>query len=410
LKIIIISFFFILSYFLKAETEHCFDYLLLDGSEQLVSYGLDTTNHWWAVTQPFEKNYRLIIDGFQSDIYKDLKQLTFSPDGERWACFAKDNSQWYLLTNDTIFALRCNDVGEIQFSPNSEQLIYSFFESNEEFVIYRNQKIRVFNRESKYFVSNNAEKIAWISKFSDGYSIVINGTQSDFYDGVNILGFWNNGELIYSRKIGDYWELYKGNQGISDIYSNISEYAINLKGNVAAALCTEQSGMKIAIIISDEYWEPLISNRYENCYNLTLHPELPMVAYNAVKMGQEFVVFNNTEYAGGIENTGFPQFTYDGSEIYYLGCDLHCFVNVNGKKFPLNSEVDINKEFARKPNTNTIAYSTSTSLVIRNIENNMLYSGIMVDEITAPRYNWREDRYEALGVINNRLYLMTCKF
>jgi hypothetical protein len=34
---------------------------------------------------------------------------------------------------------------------------------------------------------------------------------------------------------------------------------------------------------------------------------------------------------------------------------------------------------------------------------------MMVDSTFSPRYNWRMDRYEALGIINNRLYLLTCK-
>ena len=226
----------LMHYSVLSENRHCNDYLLLDGSEQIVSYGMDTTHHWWAVTQPFSNSYRLIIDGDQTEIYKDLQQLTFSADGKRWACFVKDNSQWYLLTNDTLIALRCNDIGEIQYSPNSQHLIYSFFESNDEYVIFKNNKMRVLNRKSHFYLSYNAEKIAWVSGYSNGYSIIINGTESDIYEEVNIFGFWYNGELLYSRKTGDYWEIYKVNELISDAYTNISEWEINIKGTVAAAL------------------------------------------------------------------------------------------------------------------------------------------------------------------------------
>jgi hypothetical protein len=36
-------------------------------------------------------------------------------------------------------------------------------------------------------------------------------------------------------------------------------------------------------------------------------------------------------------------------------------------------------------------------------------SGMMTNETLNPRYNRFNDRYETLGIINNRLYLLTCR-
>jgi hypothetical protein len=382
----------------------------MDGSEPLVSFGMDSTNHWWALTSPFSESYRLTVDGITTDVYKDIKELKFSPDGNRWACFVQDNVDWHLLTNDTIITIRGNQVGEIQFSPNSNHLIYSYFESEAEYLVYKDKKIRVFNRTGNYILSNNAEKIAWKSNRGNGFTMTVNGIDGEVFDDVLPFGFWYNAQLLYAIKNGDLWEVYKGEEVISESYSNIFDIKINILGNVAAFLATEQSSKRIAVLISDEYYEPLISNKFDQTYNLKLHPYLPMMAYNAKYHGQDLVLLNTAEYYGGSESTDQPYFTHDGEDLFFLGCDLHCFINVNGRKYPMNSELDINRKFAKKPSSNTLAYSTGTSMIVRNIENNELFAGMMVDEIIPPRYNWRTDRYETLGSINNRLYLMTCIF
>jgi len=49
-------------------------------------------------------------------------------------------------------------------------------------------------------------------------------------------------------------------------------------------------------------------------------------------------------------------------------------------------------------------------MAVREIEFNRLYAGMMVDELIPPRYNWRKQRYESLGKINQKLYLLTCNF
>ncbi|MFC2130761.1 hypothetical protein ACFLSQ_04955 [Bacteroidota bacterium] len=409
LKIILLFLFSIIIYS-NTEARKCYDYMLLDGGENLVTYGMDTTQHWWAVTQPFEESYRLIIDGQKSDVYKEIKQLTFSADGKRWACFVKNNVEWFLMTNDTLISIHGNEIGEIEFSPNSRHIVYSFYEANDEIIVYKGKRIRTYLRTGRILLSNNAERIAWVSNRSNGFVLNISGKETEVYDNIIPIGFWYNAEMLWAAKNGDVWEIYKGSESISDVYLNISEAAINLGGNVAAALATEQSGKHVGILISDEYYEPLVGSLYDQTYNLILHPSLPLLAYNAENIGQKLVILNTAEYYGGKESTGAPVFTHDGEDLYFLGCDIHCFVNINGRKYTLNSEIPINRFYAKKPGSNTIAYSTNSSMVVKDIETNGMYAGMMVDELISPRYNWRNSTYETLGSIGNRLYLMTCKY
>jgi hypothetical protein len=387
--------------------EKCREKMLLDGSEKLVAYGMDTTQHWWAVTEPFSGRNRLYVDGIQTKVYNSLNNLVFSPDGSRWACFAQDNLHWNLITNDTVLALPGTDVGEIHFSPNSDVLAYSYFDGDLETIIYGDRQLEVYQRFGNYYLNQNGSNIAFTGYRSDVMVINIGGVESTTYDTIIPLGFWNDGNFVYAGRNGHNWQIYKGQKAITEVYSSISEVAINLEGTVAGALVRRGGSYAYGILISDDYWEPLIGKPYELVQNLVLHPTLPMIAYNAMIDLRKLVIFNTVEYAGG-EYTGRPSFSFDGSELCFTGCRIDCFVNINGMQFNVQSDISSIDQFAVKPGSKTIAYSTSSSMIIRYLETNDLYAGKMLDAIQSPRYNWRQDRYEALGSINNRLYLLMC--
>ncbi len=405
--------FFACSIFSSAQTEHrhCQDYMLFEGSENLVSFGMDTTRHWWALTSPFDGQYRLIVDNVETDVFTDINALTFSPDGNRWACFCEsNNTQWYLLGIDTTILIKGNDVGEIQYSPNSKHIVYSYKESGEEYIVFKGDKIRTYNKTSKIYLSYNGARYAYVASRGDGYVIIVNGRESETFDEIKPFGFWMNGKILYAAKSGDLWSIYKGNQSLGGQYSKVTETAINLRGDAAAFLARLPSGFSVGTVISDEYYEPLEGEYYDQTSNLILHPTIPMIAYNAVYQGRDIVVFSGSEYEGGNDATSAPRYTFDGEELYFMGCDIDCFLSVNGREYSLNVSLPVDKKYAKKPGGRTIAYTTNTSLVIKDVEMDKLYAGMMVDRLSSPRYNWREGRYEALGAIRNRLYLMTCEF
>ncbi len=405
----LIFFLLIFVSFVELRADLSRDYLLLDGTEEIHNIGMDTTHHWWAVTKPFTGQYRLIIDGIRSESYAELTYPVFSPDGERWAFFAKDNVQWYLVTDDSVMILPGTDPGAMEFSPNSQHLVYSYYEAGDEYIVWKNRVIRVYQRFGRYYLSNNSERIAFIGKRAGGYVINVNGKESIPYDTVIVAGFWYDGRIVYAGRNGFSWQVYKGEESITDPYINIRELTINLYGTVAGCLASSMSGQTQGVLFSDEYYEPLITRPYPVAANFILHPELPMMAFSAEYEGEEIVVLNATEYAGG-EDTGYPHFTYDGSELYYVGCRIDCFVNINGRRYDVYTGLTWQKDIAVKPKSRTIAYCTSTSLVMQYLDRKMNVAGMMVDATIDPRYNWREGRYETLGILNNRLYLMTINY
>lgn len=392
-----------------ARTDHCTEDLLLDGSEQLNSYGMDSTQNWWAVTSPFTNGYRLIVNGHSSDIYMDLKGLTFSADGLNWACFARDNKQWYLLTRDTALALPGTDPGEIVFSPNSQVLCFSFKSADQEFIFFKNRRIQVYQRTGRLYLSTGGDRIAFMGYRGDRLVMNVNGTESPLFDEIKPIGFWQDAGFLYAAKSGSVWEVYKNNQPISESFADIPEVALNIDGTVAGLIVRTTAGKFHGMIISDEYYEPLLSKPFDFAANLALHPFSPIIAFSAVYNTKPMIVMSNTEFYGGEQN-GKPFFTCDGSDFFFVGCDIDCFVNVSGRKYSTNSQLSLESSYAMKPNHPSIAYSTSASLVIRSFADNQLYAGRMVDEVSSPRYNWRSGNYEALGKVNQRLYLLKCKF
>ncbi len=393
----------------KLSADRCSDEILLDGSETLYSYGMDTTNHWWALTSPFTNSYRLIVDGKKSGIYVEFGNMTFSDDGSKWACFARDNKQWYLMTNDTVLPIPGTDPGEIRFSPNSEVLCFSYKEAEQEVIFLRNRKIQVYQRTGRLFLSTGGERIAFLGYRGDRMVVNINGAESPLFDDIKPFGFWYDGSFMYAGKNGNLWEVYKNSQSLTESYADIPEYFLNHEGNAAGYIAKTSSGRYHGVIISDEYYEPLTGKSYDFASGLALHPTSPIIAFLAVYNTQQVIVMSNTEFYGGEQNSR-PFFTCDGSDFFFLGCNIDCFINVSGRKYSTNTQLSLDMTYAMKPNNLSIAYSTSSSMVVRSFSENMLYAGRMVDEIIAPRYNWRTGNYETLGRISDRLYLMKCKF
>jgi len=408
-KVLLLQFIFIVFIFVSSiKANVCSEKMIYDGFENVIDIGIDTTGHYWILTQPSEGYVRLIVDGNQSDQYKEIRGLTFSNDGKRWACFVRDNVTWKVMTNDTIMELFCDNVVNIGFSPNSEVLYYAYKEGSEISFVIGRKKVRGTGATGDIYLSWGAERYAIGAHRGDKYIYQVNGWETPPYEEINPLGFWNDGSFIYIVKIGNNWEIYKDKESISESFMNISEYAMNIWGTAAGFLARRSQSTSVGVLMSDEYYEPLITKSYESVSDLALHPSIDLMAFKARYNNSDMIVMSSTEYAGG-QQTGPPQWTHDGSQLVFSACATDCFINVDGRRYNLNQMFDLPTDYAHKPHSKTIAYSTSTSLVVRNLESKALYAGKMMDYIIKPIFSWRHDVYLTLGVIQNRVYLMKCR-
>jgi len=390
--------------------EICRDYSLLDGSEPIAAFGMDTTLHWWAITIPFTNQYRLIVDGDFTDTYENLTIPVFSPDGQRWSAFGIANGELHLINESETLILpgAGQKWGEIVYSGDSETLVYSYSIAGLEYIVGGRHKYSGLQRHGKLFVSYDGKKIAFTGYRGSNLVLSVNGRESQLFDDILPVGFWNDGNMLYAAKSGNSWQIYIGDKAVTESFTNVTEAQMNRFGTVAGFAVSFLSGEQAAVLIADEYYEPLIGRTYSKVMNITLHPEIPIMVYNAIDEYKNLVVMNTVEYDGGFYS-GKPVFSYDGEDLLFIGCDeINCFASINGRKYKINTSLNVRDQFAIKPGSGTICYSTSASMIVRYLESNRLHAGMMVDQIVAPRYNWRYKCYETLGRINERLYLLTC--
>ncbi len=407
MKKIIFALLFTLSS-LNLSSQLCEDYMIWDGSETVSDFGIDTTGNWWAITNPFSNYKRLIVSGDETEEYNQISKPIFSQDGNRWAAFAEYNGSWYVITNDDLIELKATDVGSLGFTNNSKYLVYSYKSSEIEYIVLPEQTIQVLGKAGTFYVNDDANMFAFAGMRGSKYVININGIETTTFDEVLPIGFWHDNTFIYAAKNGMNWQIYRNNRPISENYALIKETAINRFGTVAAAIIETFAGYQTAIVISDDYYEPIIGRNYDLAAYLTLHPDLPLVAYFAKSGLGNFIVQNTAEYSTYI-NTGVPQYSSDGEDLLFAACDFDCFVAVNGKRYTLKTSITPQNQLAIKSGSNTIAYSTSSNMNVLFLETNKMHAGMMVDKILPPIFNRRTNRYETVGAINNRLYLLTCR-
>lgn len=396
----------------SAKSDKCSEIRLLDGSEDIVQYGMDSTNNWWAITAPFQNKVKMHINNFSSDAFEEVFIPTFSPDGSRWAFFARDVATWYLETEEASIELFIEEPGEIHYAPENQSLVYSYFQNTMETIVYNDEKdtLEVLNKTGQIFVNNDGTKVAYLVKAGFNTFINVNGNSLDQFDEIVPVGFWHDDSFIYAATNGNNWAVYKDDEMISSQYDNIPEIQMDLFGTFVGFIGRQPSGMSTAVLISDEFPHPLRGRNFNSIRNIVLHPYIPMMAYNALDIqNNPVVVFNNTKYTGA-RQTSRPYFSYDGTVMYFFGCNIDCFINMNGKRVNIPRGLTVDGVYAFDPESDTFGYATSASLVVRNLEDNTLYAGAMMNQTGSVRYNWRDGRYESLGVINNRLYMQICEF
>jgi hypothetical protein len=402
----LLIFIFVSTYWANSQ-DICRDYRIYDGAEPIINFGMDTTFNWWAITNPTNERYRLIINGEESGLFSNIKIPVFSYDGFSWATFAIDQGVTTLITRDTSIFIFAADPGEILFSSITNQLVYTYFKGSIEYAVMPNRTIEMMNKEGKFFINQNCTRFAYVAKRGLSYSININGRESTIYEKIIPVGFDVENKFIYAAFLGNGWQIYADNKNISDIFPDIYEAVINREGTCYAFAVRSFSTRQQVMLFSHDYYEPLISQQYESVGNIVLHPYLALVGYSASFQNIRYVAMNSAEYFGGIR-PGPPKFTFDGEDFYFISCDLDCFMSLNGRRYNIKINLEPGDGVAVAPKSKTFAYTTGSSMMVYFVETSALHAGMMVDNISPPRYNRFDKRYESLGVIGSRLYLLTC--
>jgi len=390
----------------------CSDIELLPGDENLLEYGLDSTSHWWAITTPFSDRYRLFVDGKKHGDFLSVTKPVFSHfEGKQWGAFVQQNDGlWDVIINDSLYKLESMKPTEIVFSTNSTTAAFSSMKSNFEEVYFGNNRYEVINRVSRLVLSPEGRRIAYVLQQGNLQTLFVNGNEVETFQEISIIGFFFDGSIIYSARQGNQWNIYKNDEQLSITYQGITNATINRFGTAVAVSAQQPNNQVVIWIYSEEYNQPILSQPFDSITSLTLHPTKAVVMAECRRDIQRIVTIQFTEMGAGLSNSK-PAFTVGGEQFYFLSCENLCSIVIDGVRRILNTRVEFHPNFSNavKPNGKTFAISSSSSLVVRYLEKDELYSGMILNNMTPPRYNWRTDRYEALGSIQQRLYLLSCK-
>jgi hypothetical protein len=406
---IFLSIFFLIFLCTKTTFAQCTEQLLLNGEENLVSFGMDTTNNWWAVTEPFAARQRLIVNGEKSESYNEVSIPVFSSDGNKWAAFALENQRYVLIKKDTVEPLFATEPQQIFFSADSRVMGVAVKVETEDVIRFAGREIRTINRTGKVFISPGGERVAYMVLRGTQSALMVNTTEVAIAEEIMPLGFWYDGQFVYATRSGNQWTIFKNKTELSGLVSGVREGYVNAEGTVAAAVVSLFNGRSQVLIFSEEYYEPLQSREYDEITDLVLHPRLALAVFKAKQNNSIFVVQNTAEYAGGTF-TGKPQYSPDGADVFFTGEDNDSFININGRRFSLKNRIEPEARYAFAPGSKTFAFASSSTLVVQNFEKETLRAGFMVDQLISPRYNRFLKKYETLGRINQRLYLISCPF
>lgn len=386
----------------------CGEILLLDGSEQVIGYGLDSTNHWWAVTQPFTSQMRLWVDGKKTEVFQEVKKPVFSPDGLTWTTFGlAQNGIWNVIYPDSVIPIIATEPRDVFFGRTGEAAIV-YAQGDMEMLRWKGKELTLIQRVGNIAIDCYGMNYAYVSRRAGGRTIISARGESPLYEDINLFGIWHDGRPIYAAANGSQWRVYIGDEPQSRIYDNITNCVLNQFCNVAAFV-GRQGSSYTATLLNHEYYEPVESKAYLSIDNLTLHPLSPVFAFRGLNQQQiPKIIFSSTEYAAARESSR-PIFSYNGEELSFLNTDVDVGVNINGKRYVIQRGLDLNIPYSLKPNSRTISFSTGVAMVMLDIEKNLSYAGMMVEETSPPRYNRFNGYYEAIGRMNQRLYLMYCK-
>lgn len=193
-------------------SQRCGEKLLLDGSETYVSSGFDTTNNWYAITSPYTNKLRVNVNNqYFSEVLDNVKPPRFSPDGKKWAYEGTINGVAKLFTNDTTIILGNYIIGSVHFSYSTNELLYSYLNESSYIIAYRENKIVANNRNSNVFLSSNGNQIAFTVKMGSNDLLFVNGKEIANDNKITPIGFWENGDFVYTLFDGIQYSLYIGN-------------------------------------------------------------------------------------------------------------------------------------------------------------------------------------------------------
>ncbi len=385
----------------------CSDALILDNVAKVIDFDIDTTGHWWAITQPYDQFRQLIVDGKEYGSFDSLTKPIFSYDGSTWAARG--------VRSNVAVVIRPNGVTHnplpieaIGFPSQSYELWW---------VEVEGANRRITNGERTYVTGYQAHglrfdpqgfAVAWLERRAGQDFLMMNGKEIARGENIVLAGVWATGDCLYSLRTGGVVAVMLGSRELVTNARSVSSLQLNPFGTIAAWQATDATSQMRTYVYSDDFtapWEsPVIAQADPE---LTLSPFDALVAYRTTYMGSQVVGFNAAMYPRGVV-AGPPVFSHNGAFMAYTSRDNGDFVVLNGKRYLIKAGVPLTERLAVSTDGETVAWCSSTTLVVVHVEANTVVMGRMCDQMGRAVFDRRDNSFKAIGVVGGRLYLLTC--
>lgn len=385
----------------------CGDSLLLDLSENIVRMGYDTTGHWWVITQPYTSVQNLVVDGKTYGPFNSVDTIAFSADGTTWAALAVRNQIRIAQTPDKqLFEPEGLIVG-VHFSPLGNALWRTVVNGTAVRITNGERVLPAITQPLSIKMDPSGMMLFWTEARGSQQVLVQNGNVLQTADECILAGVWVTGEPVYAIRIGSLWQVYKGEQQLLSNVRNIADFQVNPLGTVCAWKGSVGAAPPQVFMYSDEMQQPWASVPAESIGTVALSPTDALVAFWCMRNGRNLVNYNNAEYSAGTQ-TSPPTFTSGGEVMIYSSLDPDAAVVVNGKRNYIRGGVNTSEPTWSTPSGRTAGWASKTTMVIADIELNLLAMGRMVDVMGPMIYHRASGSFKGLGLYGNRLFHLYC--
>lgn len=390
-----------------ASSQRCNDQFVLDGSEPVVSFGIDTTGHWWAITSPFSQLHTLYVDGDKYGPFHGITPPVFSPTNSGWVTRFLVNQQRGILTPNGGRIIDCDTVTDTFYSADGN-VIWTVFRRGHEWLARSDiDSFRMLD-PLHWKVSIDGMGFAYVGRRGTGMAAIVNGVEGAVNDEVRLCGYWHDGDPVLITRTGSQWQLSIGSTTLVEGGAVLLNCIVNRFGTVLAAQVSEAGGNMFGLLYDNSMVQPWRTPPLDRITNLVMHPSDALIAYVGEQRSRRLVGFNAALYPGGREN-GPLAFTHDGSNLVYVMRDADNNIVIDGKAYRVSVRAGVNESVAMDPLTRRIAYSSTSTMVLVDPEEDSMELARMMDEMGVTIFDWRKRRFVALGLFGGRLTRIECR-
>lgn len=388
--------------------QECRDQLILAGHERVMTAGIDTTGHWYAISQPFETMVGLIIDGQPYGPYESALPPRFSHDGRTFVAGVKMLGQWSVLTSTDTITLSGDVLYDVRFPALSDVPWWHHANGQDHRISTRGRTYACTRTPQMLSLDPTGTIAAWVESTSAGDLLMRNGQEIARGEQVLIAGVWTDGSVVYAVRYGSVWSVFVGAHEIVRSLLSVGELQTNLAGTSCGFHAADATGLARMYLYTAEMQEPWTSQPCENISGFVLAPWEPLAAAIIMRNGNRSVSFHGTEYPAG-QQTSPIGFTPDGSTMMYAGFDGEHFITLNGKQHRVKGAVNLRVPLSIDASGTSAAWASSTTLAKANLEYQVLRLGKMCDSMLSVVYNRRKNVFQGLGYMGRNLFLLECK-